>query len=192
VIAADAMLQASSWKRSLAIALVSVVVAACTKFAVRTDRKPDADFTRYRTFAWMTIAASPPNDQDTGSRGLDKRIYSAVEVALQRAGYVPASSGDADLLLTFRILKEDGYDDEHIPYAAQWRRGAYLEAMHASPDSYERGTLIIDAVDRAENTLAWRGSASARLLPHMSYDKRAERAEDAVAQIMATFPARAK
>jgi hypothetical protein len=186
------MLQASSWKRSLAIALVSVVVSACAKFAVRADRKPDADFTRYRTFAWMPIAASPPNDQDTGSRGLDRRIYSAVEVALQHDGYVPAASADADLLMTFRILKEDGYDDEHIPYAAQWHRGAYLDAVHATPDSYQRGTIIIDAVDRAENTLAWRGSASARLLPHLSYDKRAKRAEDAVAQILKTFPARAQ
>jgi hypothetical protein len=175
-----------------AIVLVAVVASACTQFTVRADRSPSADFARYRTFAWMPIAAAPPADQDTGSRGLDKRIYSAVERELQRDGYAPVASGDADLLFTFRILKVDGFDDAHIPYAAQWHRGAYVGALHASDDPYDRGTLIVDAVDRAENVLVWRGSASARLLPHLAYDKRAERAEEAVAKILATFPVRGK
>jgi hypothetical protein len=178
--------------RRAAIALLAAVVAACTQFAVRSDRSATADFARYRTFAWMPIADAPPIDQDTGSRGLNNRLYSAVEQQLQRDGYVPAASADADLLFTFRILREDGYDDAHVPYAAQWHPGAYVELAHASDQSYERGTLIVDAVDRREDKLVWRGSASARLLPHLSYEKRAERAEDAVAKIFATFPVRTK
>jgi hypothetical protein len=174
----------------VALLFIAVLAAACTQFTVRSDRNPDADFSRYRTFAWMPIAAAPPADQDTGSRGLDKRVYSAVEGELQRRGYAPVPSADADLLLTFRILREDGYDDAHIPYAAQWHRGAYLAATHASEDSYERGTLIIDVVDRAQNALVWRGSASARLLPHISYDKKVDRVNSAVEQILKPFPAR--
>jgi len=175
-----------------AIALGAVVASACTQFTVHADRNPSADFARYRSFAWMPIAAAPPADQDTGSRGLDKRIYGAVEREMRRSGYTPATDADADLLLTFRILKEDGYDDAHIPYAAQWHGGAYREALHASDQTYERGTLIVDAVDRQKNTLVWRGSASARLLPHLEYQKRAERAETAIAKILATFPVRAE
>jgi hypothetical protein len=186
----------STWMRGTrrrgAIALVAIVVAACAQFTVRADRDQSADFTRYRSFGWIPIADAPPADQDTGSRGLNKRVYSAVERELQRDGYRPAASADADLLLTYRILKEDGFDDAHIPYAAQWHRGAYLRAVHESEHSYDRGTLIIDAVDRAENALVWRGSASARLLPHLSYDDRAKRAEAAVAKILETFPVRPK
>ncbi len=176
----------------VAIALFAIAAAACTQFTVHSDRSTTADFTRYRTFAWMPIADAPPIDQDTGNRGLNNRLYSAVEHQLQRDGYVPAASADADLLFTYRILREDGYDDAHVPYAAQWHRGAYVELAHASDQSYERGTLIVDAVDRRENKLVWRGSASARLLPHLSYEKRAARAEDAVEKIFATFPVRGK
>ena len=175
-----------------ALVLGAIALAACAQFTIRADRNPDADFGRYRTFAWMPLAAAPPLDQDTGSRGLDKRVYSAVELAMQQKGYVPASSEDADLLMTFRILKQEGYQDEHIPYAAQWHRGAYMEAYHATPDVYERGTLVIDAVDRAEKSLAWRGSASARLLPHVSYEKRVKRAEAAISQVFEKFPARTR
>ena len=173
-----------------AIAVIALAAAACTQFTIRTDRNPAGDFTRYRTFAWMPIAAAPPTDQDTGDRGLNNRVYSAVEAEMQRRGYTPTPSAGADLLVTFRLLRTDGYDDADIPYAAQWHRGAYREAVHASDDTYVRGTLIIDAVDRAENVLAWRGSASARLLPHLSYETRVERAETAIAKILATFPAR--
>lgn len=175
-----------------ALALLALLAAACAQFTVRSDRSASADFARYRTFAWMPIAEAPPLDQDTGNRGLNNRIYSAVEHELQRDGYLPVASADADLVFTYRILREDGYDDAHVPYAAQWHRGAYIELAHASDQSYERGTLIVDAVDRRENGLVWRGSASARLLPHLSYEKRAARAEEAVARIFATFPVRAQ
>src|SRR6185503_10535511 len=172
-----------------AIMLVVVVGAGCAQFTIRADRNPATDFARYRTFAWMPIAAAPPADQDAGGRGLENRIYSAVEGELQRRGYAPAASGAADLLVTFRILRNDGFDDADIPYAAQWHRGAYVAALHASDDTYVRGTLIVDAVDRTQNMLVWRGSASARLLPHASYEKKVDRAESAIAQILATFPA---
>lgn len=192
MITAGRMSKSSRSAGRTAIVVAAIVASACTQFTVRSEPRADADFARYRTFAWMPIADAPPIDQDTGSRGLNNRIYSAVEHQLQRDGYAPAAPADADLLFTYRVLREDGFDDAHIPYAAQWHRGSYLAATHASEQSYERGTLIVDAVDRRENALVWRGAASARLLPHLSYEKRAARAEDAVAKILATFPVRAK
>src|SRR5262245_34124797 len=133
-----------------AIVLMAVVGSGCTKFTIHADRNPDADFARLRTFAWMPLAAAPPGDQDAGGRGLENRIYSAVERELQHRGYVPAESGAADMLVTFRILKVDGFNDADYPYAAQWTRGAYVQALHASDDSYVRGSLIVDAVDRGQ------------------------------------------
>jgi hypothetical protein len=173
-----------------ALALAAIAVTGCAQFTVRSDRAPDADFARYRTFAWMRHAEAPPGDQDTGSRGLDNRIYSAVETELQRKGYAPAEHDAADLLATFRILQRDGYEEAHVAYGTQWYRGAYLDAMHASPDSFVRGTLIIDLVDRTGKTLVWRGAASARLLPHTSYEATVERAQAAVTKTFETFPAR--
>jgi hypothetical protein len=185
------MLLPSTNRHALRAAIMLLVVAsACTKFTVRTDRNPEADFTRYRTFAWIPIADAPPADQDTGDRGLNNRIYSAVEAQLRHDGYAGAPNSSADLLVTFRLLKDAGFEDAKLPYAAQWHRGAYVEALHASSDSYDRGTLIVDAIDRTANVLVWRGSASARLLPHLSYQERAARAEDVVAKIFESFPAR--
>ena len=64
--------------------------------------------------------------------------------------------------------------------------------MHASSNSYTRGTLIIDVVERNDNVLVWRGAASARLLSMPSYEHMVARAEDAVKQILASFPSRTR
>lgn len=170
----------------LAIALTT----GCSQFTIRTDRAPDADFTRYRTFAWLPLAAAPPDDQTTGDRALDKRIYEAIEGEMQRKGYSHAASDASDLLLTYRLLRTNGYQEPQLPYQAQWHRGAYVEALHASPDTYQRGTLIIDVVDRPARELVWRGSASARLQLHTSYDATVKRARAAIEQTLARFPAR--
>ena len=175
----------------LGLAILAIAaVTACSHFTIRTDRAPDVDFARYRTFAWLPLSAAPPDDQTTGDRGLDKRVYEAIEGDLERKGYVLAAPDTADLLVTYRLLKTDGYDEAHLPYQAQWYRGAYLTAAHASADSYTRGTLIIDVVDRRADELVWRGSASARLYINTAYDKAVARAQLAIEQTLATFPAR--
>jgi hypothetical protein len=175
---------------ALALAAIALAVTACSKFTVQGDRAAAADFGRYRTFAWFPLANVPPDDQTTGDRALDKRIYEAIEGQMQRKGYAPAASSAADLLLTYRLLRTDGYEEPKLPYAAQWHRGAYLDAVHASPDTYERGTLIIDVVDRSSRELVWRGSASARLQLHTSYDATVKRANAAIEQTLASLPAR--
>ena len=172
-----------------AICLLAIPAASgCSQFTVRADRNPAADFARYRTFAWMAIAEARPGDQTTGHRGIDDRIYTDIEREMQRHGYAPGANADADLLLTFRLLKDARYDDADVTYGAQWHHGVYLDALHASPDAYDRGTLMVDVVDRTQNLLVWRGSAASRLLPHFSYERRVKRASDAVKKIFAKFP----
>jgi len=175
------------------LALAAIVVAGgCAQFTVRADPNPDADFSRYGTFGWLPLAAAAPIDQDTGNRGLTDHIYSTVEQEMARKGYKPAANAAADLLMTFRLLRDDGYDDNVLPYQTAWQRGTYRAALHESSTTYTRGTLMIDVVERDNNQLVWRGSASARLMSLPSYERMVERAEDAVRQIMASLPGRAR
>ena len=131
-----------------------------------------------------------PDRSGHGDRDLTKRIYAAVESQLEGKGYTPAANDAADLLVTFRVLRSDEYNEAQFPYSMPWRMGTYRSALHASDDSYERGSLIIDVIDRRANELVWRGSASARLLPSLPYDKTVKRIDAAVKQILAPLPAR--
>jgi hypothetical protein len=174
------------------VVLVLATATGCAQFTIQTHPDPDVDFARYGTFGWLPLAAAAPIDQDMGSRGLTDRTYAAVETELERKGWKPAANDTADLLVTFRLLRGDGYDDSRIPYMSAWQRGTYRAALHEASSSYTRGTLIIDVLQRTGPTLVWRGAASARLLSQPSYERMVERAEAAIEQILASFPVRAR
>ena len=178
------MIASSPAKWLLAVLLA---VAACTKYEIQSDRDPAVDFSRYRTFAWMPRAAAPPADQDTGDNAMDNQIYSFVEAQLERRGLTPAPSATADLLVTFRLIRNEGYDETNMPYGLGWR-GMYRASFHTSGDLYVRGTLIVDVVDRKTNQLVWRGSAEGRLRPWTSYQEGVARAKDAVDKMFKDYP----
>lgn len=173
-----------------ALLLLGLLATACAQFTIKAESNPAADFGRYRTFGWLASDAAPPADRDTGDRFIDARLTADIESAMQRKGYLPATAGAPDLLLTYRLVRTDAYDEPALPYGAVWRRSTYEQVLHASADSYDRGTLIVDVIDRAANELVWRGSASARLLPNLSYKQRVARAQAAVDAIFRRFPVR--
>ena len=57
-------------------------------------------------------------------------------------------------------------------------------------EGYDKGTLYLAVLDGRSKRLIWLSAANARLLPHVSLEKRLERVDAAVRQILATFPPR--
>jgi hypothetical protein len=175
-----------------AAAVVALVLAAggCSRFSVQADADPNVDFARFATFAWMPPDEAPPMDQRLQDRAIERRVQSGVEAGLRARGYQPATGGTPDLWVTYRLISESrssrGIPAGYGGYQLGWWAGGRIQRT----ENYERGTLIVDVIDAKDDELVWRGSASARLLPHISFEKRAKRATEAVEKIMADFPAR--
>jgi hypothetical protein len=53
---------------------------------------------------------------------------------------------------------------------------------------YRQGTLIIDVIDAAARRVIWRGTVQAEVGRHKDPDKRIERLNEAVRQILGRFP----
>lgn len=177
--------------RAIVAVLALVLFAgACSRFSVQADADPNVDFARFTTFAWLPKDQAPPVDQWMQDRAIEKRVQSGIEAGLRAKGYRPAEGGKPDLLVTYRLTSESrsstGVPSSYSGYNLGW----WSNARMMRTDNYERGTLMVDVIDAADRDLVWRGSASARLLPHISFDKRAKRATDAVERIMKDFPAR--
>jgi len=174
------------------VATVGLLLAsgACARFTVRADADPKVDFDAFSTFAWLPPEQAPRGDQWLQDRAIERRVQSGVEAGLRAKGYRPAEGGAPDLLMTYRLTSESrstsGVPTAYRGYDLGWWSGARM----LKTDTYERGTLIVDAIDADAKRLVWRGSASARLLPHLSFKERAKRATQAVERIMEDFPAR--
>src|SRR6185369_7177396 len=112
-----------------------------------------------------------------------KKLVRTVTSVLEGKGY-RESPADPDLWVNYRLLTDTHTDLDAVPaYSLGW-----WSNVHADWDTYERGSLVLDIIDVKTRALVWRGIASARLLSHASYEKRAERVEEVAQKLLASFP----
>ena len=171
--------------RPVQLLLLAVVAAACSQFREHVEYDPAADFVRLHTYAWLPLSEVDPADQRVLDPYIDRRIREAVARTLGAKGYAPAGGGAPDFLLNYRVTSA-GRSAAPMGYYP----GSWWVQRHAHEDTYDEGMLLLDVVDGATRTMIWRGSASARLLPHISLERRVKRVDAAVAHILAGFPPR--
>jgi hypothetical protein len=159
--------------------------AACSQFDVRVERDPAADFGGFRSWAWLPVNLQAPMDQQLPDRYFERKLVEAVDRVLGAKGYVESADGAApDFFINYRLLQQVTTDLQIEPgYGIGW--------WGVTRDTYDAGTLVLDVVDARKSALVFRGTAAARLVPQASLERRAKRVEEAVEQILATFPPRA-
>jgi hypothetical protein len=176
--------------RTALVLSLALALAGCSQFNIRSARDPGVDFTRLQTYAWMPLDQIDPADQRVLDRYIDTRIRAAVDRELGAKGYRPAT-GEPDFFLNYRVSTDAGSAVKggwRPAHGAGW--GNWPAAETLLRENYDAGTLYIAAIDDASKQGIWLGAAQARLLPHVSLERRAERVDDAVRAILAEFPKR--
>jgi hypothetical protein len=160
--------------------LFAALLAGCAPLTVHMDYDPDADFSRYRTFAWMPEPQDHKPAASLSSPFAGKRIKQAVLENLTARGY-QKTTDDPDLLiachLTFKNRSTVSVSDYGYwgPHAIDVRR-------------YKEGTLILDFVDPQSKQLVWRGWSVSALHPASSPQEEQEIIDRAVGEILRQFP----
>jgi hypothetical protein len=180
--------------RRLTLLVLVFGLTACSQFTVRTRQDPSQDFHALHTFAWLPVSEAAPVDQVTQDRAVDRRIRTDVEKELQAKGYAPAADiQSADLLLNWRITSKPASDMRRDPSFAPWGTGWWTGWQGGSAvysDDYDTGTLFLAVLDARRRQVVWLGAAEARLLPHVSLERRLGRVDDAVHDVLKAFPSR--
>jgi hypothetical protein len=130
----------------------------CSELKIRHDYDREADFSKFKTFDFMS---APADVRDNDS--LNKRIYAAVALDLKEKGLTRVVN-DADLLIAVHTDVRDQINITRWGYSyAPYYWHGYWGTAGASVSRYEEGTLIIDMVESADMELVWRGMAQAAL-----------------------------
>jgi hypothetical protein len=178
--------------------LLAAASAGCAPFSVRTDYDPSTPFASMKRYDWEPRAkrlSEAPRDPRIDNELVDSRVRRAVDATLVEKGYVlaPADSkagAKPDFRVNYFIAIEPKFDVHAIPnyygYGLGWWGGPAYADVYV--DQYEMGTLFIDVISPATNTLVWRGSASARLVPDLTPEERETRIQEAVRAVLAKFP----
>ena len=86
------------------VPLLLVMTAACSGAKFTSDYAPNADFTKYRTFAWYPGGNNLPDDPRYNTSLVDERLVDAIEHAMTAKGLTMVDEGEADLLVVYHAV----------------------------------------------------------------------------------------
>jgi hypothetical protein len=177
---------------------LALALGACeTPISVAVDFDPEADFTQFRSYAWISDETLLPQ-VDGVSRGLpispidDPRIRRAVDSRLAAKGWEQLPIDEADLVVSYGIGAEEKTDVYQTPTSLGYHRRGYGygnwyggSAVYAR--QYTKGTLTLEFFDRQTKQAVWVGWASQRL---SKSEERGAVVGRAVEKILMDFPSR--
>lgn len=173
-------------------------VSCATPIKTHFDRDTAADFSQYRTFAWVGPEPLARAKQGSTSPGFisaldDQRLRRAVDRTLTSKGYTRVPEADqADLAIAYSVGSEDkvrvqqslGVATVH-PYPSRYRYGSWYTGSTVNVQQYTEGTLSIEAYDQKTEQAVWVGWASKRLSRN---DDSQKLINEAVSKILTPFP----
>ncbi|WP_028117529.1 DUF4136 domain-containing protein [Ferrimonas senticii] len=176
------------------VALLALILAGCASIDTDVDYNTDANFSDYRSWAWLPVSAEQgaPYQQD----GLnDQRIRRAIASELLGKGLIETSADNADLLVNYVTSVETKIDVDtfysSFGYHPYYYRNPFLYggvSTETRVREYQQGTLMVDLIDPTDRNLLWRGSASGTVKQRQTPAERTEAVKQAVNAILAQYP----
>jgi len=171
---------------SLSFVLSAVALVGCSGISYNHDFDPAADFSKYKTYAWMEVA-DPSRAQNRGvSELIEKRIVAAVDENLAARGCSKRTAPPVDFVVNFMLTAQEKIDFN--TYYTGWGYYGWYGGTQVEARQYTEGTLIVDVFDAQTKELAWRGMAQGTIDPSLSPEQRSARINQAVSGILNRFP----
>ena len=139
----------------LALVTALAICPATQGQEVKTNYLPNTEFSKFRTYNWVTIGVLPHPDQI-----LDAEIKQSIDSQLVAKGFMKVDSDKPDLLLDYQVL---------INQEKQWNAtgmrdilglGMSTPTATATSSTINMGTLVVNIYDSAAKQLVWTGFAT--------------------------------
>lgn len=191
--------------RTLLVAMATALVvnqAVAQKVEIKTDKDQTADSSSVRTYAWLPPAPIVQNTAPDSLRNptlsdeaLGPAITAAVDRELTARGLVQAPPEAADIHVAYFAALGMGFSQtylgEYYGYITGWGAPVALGAAPSTSTTiYEKGTVLVDVVNRSAKRVIWRATAVTRIEHEHTLEKRVTRINDGVERMFRDFPIR--
>jgi hypothetical protein len=182
---------------------VFIGTAVAQKLEIETNQAPNTDFTVLKTYAWLppvpvvrNVAPDAVSDPTLSEEALVPHIVAAVDRELAARGLAKAAFDTADVHVAYFAALSVGFNQsymgEHYGYITGWPSPiAPGLAPTTSVTLYQKGTVLVDIVDRVANKAVWRGATRTRIADARSVEQRVERINEAARKMFERYPVRA-
>lgn len=182
--------------------LVLAGALGAQKLEVKAQRDPDADFTAIKTYAWLpappvvtNVAPDAVSNPTLTGEALGPHIVAAVDRQLTIRGLTKVDRDTADVHVAYFAALTAGVSQsflgEHYGYITGW--GPPIAPGLAPTTSamvHEKGTVLIDIVQRATKRGIWHGSMVTRVNQEHTLEKRIARINEGTQRLFERFPVR--
>jgi hypothetical protein len=174
--------------------VLALLLFGCSAVTVSQDYEIGADFSRYRTFDWVSAEQPRTGDIRVDNPLLDARIRSAVEQTLLSKGYVKKSDGRPDMLVAYHLTIRSRIEGDRFRSGFGYGRYPYWggAGFETTIRQYDEGMLVIDIGDAAGNRLIWRGTGTRRVTEKASPQETTRIVNQTVNEILNQFPPQPK
>jgi len=164
---------------------------------VRYDFDKDKDFSKYKTYKWVSIGGADKLDDLTA-----KQITAAIDTELAKKGLTKTDSDNADLLVGYQTAV--GTEKQFTSYSTGWGYGPgwgpnwygyggmSTTNTYGSTSTVYIGQLDLSIYDAAQKQLVWRGTASKTIDPKAKPDKKQKNITKAVEKLLKNYPPKVK
>ena len=175
--------------RAPIVGMMLMLAALPAGAKVTSDHDLEADFTRYKTFAWKP-------GTEAANAITEKRIHRAVEAELVAKGVV-AAADKADLFVYTHVSSSQTSSVDFVGFGyggyVGWDGWGYWGPVPTTINMRDvyHGALIVDLVDTQKNALVWRAVANETFL-ELDMDKIAKTINKVVKKMFRDYPPKAE
>lgn len=184
--------KSTNWMARFGPAFVLGLIAcsvACGQDVI-TNYLPGSDFSKYRTYKWVTIGPSGAPDVI-----LDTQIKQSIDSQLAAKGFTKVDGDKADLLVRYQVgvSKEKEWNATGIGDVFRWpSMSTATGSATATSSTIEVGTLVLDMYDSTAKELVWTGHATKTINPSKDPQKNQRNIDKAMQKLLKGFPPRRK
>jgi hypothetical protein len=176
-------------KKAVMFALALAVVGATSAYAqdVRYNFDKQADFTKFKTFKWVTIKGGKHvNDL------VDQQIRAAIESELAIKGLVRTDADNADLYIGYQAAVDTekqintfdtGWGYGPGWYGGGWYGGGGMSSSTTTTSTIYVGSITVDMYQASAKSLVWRGMVSKTLDAKAKPDKQQKNLAKAMSKL---------
>lgn len=159
--------------------LFIATLASCSSVRVNADYDKKANFTNYKTYAYLKSGIDKVEISDLDK----KRILYSIDEVMATKGFT--KSENPDVLISI-FTKERERVDIYNNAGFGWGWNPWWGMGYSSVVTTPEGTLFIDIIDAKTKELVWQGEGSGYLTTNT--DKKDARIKEFVSKILEQYP----
>ena len=170
------------------VCLPVMLLAACgSGIRVQYDYIRSEDFSRYRTFDFISLPNSPALEKK-GERMVKNAVISELELQGFEMRFTKP-----DFLIAVHTSAESKLDVvswgyHYAPYSMYYGGYNYWGVQNFSAYTYQEGSMILDFIEPASMQMIWRGVAQGVIPPNASNERLTELIGAAVRRVLKYWP----